>query len=520
MHIFYAPYTILEREEFHIERTIDLTNVPMKEDGIHYDWSASVGCECPFDYDRVTGSIKIIDSFKKGTRNYLTIEYNGETHDIVAKSFECAQLYNVIFGNNGAQFQYEIGETFKDNNRDFTIIDREYRKISSKKGTVNKKFYKFHCNVCGYENWKPESSINGKQKYGCPKCHDSLCKVIEGINDIPTSAPWMIPYFIGGEEEAKKYSKTSKKRIDMVCPTCGRIHKNIKIQYLNYHKKLNCVCQDSMSYPNKFMYFFFEQLGVNFRIEKGFSWSGNKVYDDYVELDDGKTLICENHGAWHYTKNPLKHKMTLEDQQRNDKHKEDMAKENGIDYYVVLDCRESTKEWIVNSIMNSQLAELFDLSKVDFDQCDKDSSRNILFEVCQYKKEHPKLFATDISKVFHIHDGTVRLYLNKGNELGLCQYDSSNEGKRKRIVSRGNTEDSKPIECIDTGIIYHSTTLFVDEYKEINGLNIDGSNIRAVCNGKRNHVRNLHFRYITKQEFNQIKSETPHLAVGNYFKYI
>lgn len=513
-------YFISEREGFHIERTIDLKNVPMKEDGVHYDWSVAIGCECQFDYDRVTGSIKIIDSFKKGTRNYLTIEYNGETRDIVAKSFERAQLYNVIFGNNGAQFKYEIGQTFKDDNRDFTIIDREYRKVINSKGPVNRKFYKFHCNVCGYENWKPESSINDSHKYGCPKCHNSLCKVVEGVNDIPTSAPWMVPYFIGGEEEAKKYSKSSKNRIDMVCPTCGRIHKNVKIQYLNYHKKLNCVCQDSMSYPNKFMYFFFEQLGVKFRIEQGFPWSENKIYDDYIELDDGKTLICENHGGWHYTKNPLKHKMTLEDQQRNDQHKEDMAKANGIDYYVVLDCRESTKEWIVNSIMNSQLAELFDLSKVDFDQCDKDSSRNILFEVCRYKKEHPELFATDIAKVFHINEGTVRLYLNKGNNLGLCQYDSSKEQKRKGRMLRGNTEDSRPVECIDTGIVYHSASLFSDEYKNRTGVNINVGNIQSVCSGKRNHTRNLHFRYITKQEFNRIKLETPHLAVGNCFKKV
>ena len=53
-----------------------------------------------------------------------------------------------------------------------------------------------------------------------------------------------------------------------------------------------------MSYPNKFLFSFFEQLGANFTPEKTFDWSENRRYDDYIILPNGETLICENHGGF------------------------------------------------------------------------------------------------------------------------------------------------------------------------------------------------------------------------------
>ena len=44
--------------------------------------------------------------------------------------------------------------------------------------------------------------LNGKR---CACCSNSV--VVEGINDIPTTAPWMVDYFPGGYEEAKRYTK-------------------------------------------------------------------------------------------------------------------------------------------------------------------------------------------------------------------------------------------------------------------------------------------------------------------------
>lgn len=43
-------------------------------------------------------------------------------------------------------------------------------------------------------------------------------KPIVRVNDIPTTSPWMIPYFQGGEEEAKKYKNQSHQKITPICP--------------------------------------------------------------------------------------------------------------------------------------------------------------------------------------------------------------------------------------------------------------------------------------------------------------
>ena len=49
--------------------------------------------------------------------------------------------------------------------------------------------------------------------------------MIDGINSIVAKEEthWMIKYFQGGYDEAKKYTKSSNQKIYFNCPTCGRI---------------------------------------------------------------------------------------------------------------------------------------------------------------------------------------------------------------------------------------------------------------------------------------------------------
>ena len=94
------------------------------------------------------------------------------------------------------------------------------------------------CVKCGYEcgehykkqeykkeYWIIETDI--LQNHGCPVCCRNPQIVVKGINDIPTTAPWMIPYFQGGYEEAKLYTFSSSYKINPICPDCG----NIKNKY-------------------------------------------------------------------------------------------------------------------------------------------------------------------------------------------------------------------------------------------------------------------------------------------------
>lgn len=109
-----------------------------------------------------------------------------------------------------------------------------------------------------------------------------------GINDIPTTANWMIKFFQGGEEEAIKYNRTTNKKIYPICPNCGSIKKEpISISELYRTKKFTCICSDNYSFPNKIMFNILEYLKIDFNIEKRFSWC---IY----KLNDGAIFINKN----------------------------------------------------------------------------------------------------------------------------------------------------------------------------------------------------------------------------------
>lgn len=501
-------------------RTIDLSNIPIYYRGKtpHYDWNKAKGVECKFKIGQDEGIITILDTYKKQYKNsyriYLIVQYQDDVYDITCDSLLKCNLSNLIYKHK-LPFKYEIGQHIINENEDYTILNREYRNYRDKKGNTTKRYYYTRCNKCGKETWREEGWIKGNS--GC-----SVCKGIEtlqGYNDIPTIAPWMIKYFPGGEEEAKLYSPSSNKKIDFICPDCGRVKKYYIYNLYGKHK-LPCVCQDGISYPNKFMYSFFEQLGLNFTIEKSFNWSNGRIYDDYVELEDNVTLICENHGGFHYEENNYKNaKITLQDQQAIDKEKREIAIHNGITYYIELDCRNSDKDWIKNSIENSILSELFDISKIDFNQCDVFATKNLTKIICDYKCKHPESFAPDIADSFNIGVSAVRKYLKKGQKLGWCEYDSSTEKARRAKFLIHKRNDAKPIHCIELDKYYHDTGLFIDCFNlENSNINFRYWSILRVCHGQLESYNNFHFRFISREYFNKMKSESPEKVVGEYFK--
>ena len=65
---------------------------------------------------------------------------------------------------------------------------------------------------------------------------------------------------------------------------------------------------------------------------------------------------------------------------------------------------------------------------------------------------------------------------------------------------------------------YRSANLFVNLYEKEHGKHLQARNIRSVCQGKRNHVNNLKFEYISQEEFNNIKHKSPELVMGDFFK--
>ena len=348
-------------------------------------------------------------------------------------------------------------------------------------------------NKCGYE-WKitPSNLLQGK---GCPVCSGKIAKL--GINTIWDTDRWMIDLGVS-EEDAKKYSKGSEEKITIVCPDCGKEKKMMIYKIYNY-KSIGCSCGDGKSYPEKFIFNLLEQLDVDFETEYKPKWIDNKRYDFYVKSNN---CIVETHGEQHYKQTSRKGKRvrTLQEEQKNDRYKKETALSNGIKYYIELDCRESNLEWIKNSILNSELNKLFNLSTIDWQQCAEFANKNIVKEVCNYwnnKKEDET--TTNLSELFKVNKNTIINYLKRGNKLGWCDYDSKEE--TVRASSKSGKNNSKKVEIFKNNQslgIFPSCTELSRQSEELFGVRLLISSISAVCKGERKQYKGFIFKYIIK----------------------
>lgn len=419
------------------------------------------------------------------------------------------------------KFKYEIGHRFNTFDRSMEIIDRKYNPQTAYKNgkpyTNNKKYYKYKCLKCGNEDWIYEYCLGDKMHTNCNACGKGAYKLIVGINDITTTAPWMVDYFQGGEEEASKYFKYSKDEIEMICPDCGRIHISTPHKVYSSHN-LSCPCQDGWSYPNKFVYALLEQIGIDFETEKSFDWSNGRIYDDYIEYKDMK-IITEQHGIQHYEREINSDSRTLEEEIENDKLKMNLAINNGITNYIVINSSYSTMDFMKDSIISSGLLELFAVkhSSVDWLKCHEFATSNFSKRVCEYKNSHSNQTIKEIAKIFKISYQSALRYIKNGSQIGWCSYEIFDDLKLRKERCDMIT-NQRPIHCITNGKYYRHSGIFVFEYEKEYGIKLNARNIRSVCEGKRNHVNNLNFEYITQGEFNNIKSTNPDLVYGEYFK--
>lgn len=424
-------------------------------------------------------------------------------------------------GSPYAKFQLDIGDKITTFDRNLMIIDRKYiDKIlykNNREYNLHRKYYKYKCLNCGNEDWIIESVLTTSQHCGCNVCCSPPKKIVNGINDIATTNPWMVKYFVN-QEDATKYSKFSTAKVDMICPDCNRIHKNKTINDVYRNGSLTCPCHDGWSYPNKFMYSLLEQIGVHFETEKIFDWSNRRRYDNYIEYN-GLKIITEQHGQQHYFKKFNKNARSVEEEIENDKYKYELAIQNGIDKYFIIDSSFSNLEYMKNSIINCGILNVLNVDeyKIDWLKCNEFATSNIVKNICTYKENNPNIPLREVASLFHVAYGTAVNYIKNGSKLGWCSYESYDD--LRMLHEQGRTiTNQRPIHCISDGKYYRGSKLFVEEYEKQFGKQLCERNIRSVCSGKRNHVNNLKFEYITQEEFNNIKSKNPELAIGEFFK--
>lgn len=204
---------------------------------------------------------------------------------------------------------------------------------------------------------------------------------------------------------------------------------------------------------------------------------------------------------------------TLEEEQENDKLKYDLAMANGIDYYFVIDCSKSEKEYIKNSICNSKLFSILGISEndIDWDKCDKFAASNFIKTVCTYMNEHPDMLAMEVAEVFSVHTSTINRCATKGKETGWLKID------RLKCLYEYNRRplNTKPIYCTNNGKYYRDSYAVCDDiYPTTN---------EARSKRLRKHIFHNKpycgyiFKYISQEEFNNEKRRVPDKCVGDFF---
>lgn len=390
-------------------------------------------------------------------------------------------------------YKYQVGEIFNVKTGSYKIIDRYIKEV---KPNRHVKYYKCQCLKDNYIFEKAQHDVG---RTGCPICGNY--KVVLGYNTVYDVRPDLVKYFLN-PEDAKKYSIYHNSKIWMICPMCGH-KKQMPVCNLTTQGFACPMCSDGVSYPNKFVRAFLNQLDINFIPEKVFDWFPNRKYDQFVPEYN---MIIENHGEQHYI---TKHGWG-NDEKINDLNKKQFALENGIKHYIELDCRESNSQHIINSIMSSELPELlsFVYEDINWAECERIATGSLVYEVCEMWNKHSSY--KDITKKLNISKDTIRTYIKRGYALGLT------DSLRHNSTSYSG---SHPIYSITDNIYFFSVRIAAEYYSDENNTYFQ----KRIGVAARDHIvyKNKEFRYIARKDFNKAKElseEDPtYVVYGDYY---
>lgn len=477
-------------------RKVFLDDLPRK--GSRIDWKNSIGYKVPFIYDDIKGEVEIVDYIGE---NCLKIYYNTRYVIIKTNNFKKCNLGEILYKKTN-KFIFEIGQVFKDDKRDLTIIDREY--IKDKNGR-SRKWYKYKCNLkkCGYVNWIEESHI--KEGKGCTCCANQVA--VLGINTIWDTDRWLVNLGVS-EKDAKRYTPQSHKKITVKCPYCGSKKQNI-ISSIYRYKSISCTCGDGFSYPEKLMYNILKQLNIELKTQYSPKYLKPKNKKGFRKRSDfylpGYNLIVETDGKLGHRGGIVHSKSdySIEECIEIDKWKEEQHKLHGVET-IRINCFESDMEYIKNNILTSKLSNYFDFSEVDWNKCDEYAWKsNLKYEICNYWKNKKDVETVkSLSIKFELSASTISEYLKKGTKHGWCEYDPKEEMRKNS--SKNGKSNSKKVE-IFSGIgeslgVFTSIRELSKQSEELFGVKLWQGNISSVCMGKRKQHKGFTFKFLENNE--------------------
>lgn len=288
-----------------------------------------------------------------------------------------------------------------------------------------------------------------RQNKGCPVCSEGARIILYDGNRLSVQRPDLIKYFTD-DSIPNKISTGSNKKVDLKCPYCGLV-KNMSVNTLS-NKGFSCnFCSDKISIPEKFCVNILTELKTIFKPQYIPNWANGKRYDFYIP---NLNVIIETHGRGHYDKSfSAMGGKSLEQEQLNDKLKYELAMQNGInpDNYIVIDCRHSEIEWLKNNHM-LKLEKFFNLDILNWDKIWTNCFNSYVIDAINMWNKN--ILVKDISNSMNLSKSTIRSYLNRGNDIGLCVYDGSkniNKNRLKTVIQYdlNEVEINKFESCMD-----------------------------------------------------------------------
>ena len=347
-------------------------------------------------------------------------------------------------------------------------------------------------------------------------------RVVVGRNDVATTHPEYVKYFLN-KDDAYNVARWSEMKIDIICPDCGYIMPRRVCDLISY--PFNCKkCGDKSTYPNKYVYEFLSQLSdiYHFDInpEHIFEWSKNLTTDgisrriyDFFLMKNNQEIIIEVHGGQHFDGSFCQYQgaRTLEDELRNDVYKKDLAISNGIQEccYIVIDARKSNSDWIKNSILSSNIRNLFpfDEGDIDWQKCGAVACTSLVKTVSELWNAGVKNTSRIGNKVGKTVP-TIISYLKKAHDLGWCDYTSQYVKRYER----------KPVLCIDNNVAFESAEVCEAYGIEVFGVHMCASSVHNAACGKHPTYRGKLFKYISKDDLFKHQKRYPDLTfMDEYF---
>lgn len=132
----------------------------------HFNWKENIGKELPFQYDGLTGTIKIIDYKSVNRNNLVTIQY--QDNIMTTSTSNLLQLKIPSFLNknkNTRQYLYKIGDIIDKDFQESKVIEQTRISVKATKNYETTRGYKLKCLCCGYKYQTREDRISS-----CPIC--------------------------------------------------------------------------------------------------------------------------------------------------------------------------------------------------------------------------------------------------------------------------------------------------------------------------------------------------------------